>query len=80
MFGEGSGFVVRRMQLVPVSDSHPPTELRWLAGQRQEIGATPTSTYPMVVAEKLGAPGEPVHRVYQTDYLAAWNRSGSTPA
>ena len=71
-FGVGTGFAVERMQLVPLSGSHPPTDLADPSGQRQETGVTPTAMYLMVAARKLAEDTVPGH-TYQSDYTAAWN-------
>jgi hypothetical protein len=72
LFGEGSGFAIDRMQLVPLSGSEQPIDLRDPAGMRQEVGCTATGMYLMVAARKQAPTPDGAAAVYQSDYAAAW--------
>jgi SAM-dependent methyltransferase len=79
IFGQDSGFVVRRMRLVPMSSTTKPIDLEDPAGQRQEIGPTPIAMYLMVAAQKMAAPRDGKQHIFQSDYAVAWKRSGAGP-
>lgn len=73
-FGFDSGFIVERMQLVPVTGLIPqPQDLVDTPGIRQEVGQTPHPTYLMMAARRVSVNGCQLS-VYQSDYLEAWHQ------
>jgi hypothetical protein len=74
VFAKETGFVVERMQLVPMTEncSPPPIDAPDPAGVRQTIHM-PHCTYLMVAARRESAKIA-TGNVYQSDYAVAWRR------